>query len=99
TSWEPLALTGGTPVELPEAGAAGGGGGRGGPLGGRIDEGTGEGTTKPARPGEGGGVKRPLRGPRSLAIERTERGARGPVETADIVLSSRYELIYRYPVD
>lgn len=99
TSWEPLALTGGTPVELPEAGVAVGVVARMDLIGVRIDECTEKVTTRPARPDEVTALNLPLRGPHILAIERTYRAAGRPVETADIVLSSRYELVYRYPVD
>ncbi len=99
TSWEPLALTGGTPVELPEAGAAVGVVARMDLIGVRIDECTEKVTTRPARPDEVVALNLPLRGPHILAIERTYTAAGRAVETADIVLSSRYELIYRYPLD
>jgi GntR family transcriptional regulator len=99
TSWEPLAITGGTEVELPEAGAAVGVVARMDHLGIRIDECVEKVTTRPARPDEVTALNLPLRGPHVLAIERTYTSAGRPVETADIVLSSRYELVYRYPVD
>jgi DNA-binding GntR family transcriptional regulator len=99
TSWEPLALTGGTPIELPEAGAAVGVVARMDLIGLRVDECTEKVTTRPARPEEVTALNLPLRGPHILSIERTYTAAGRPVETADIVLSSRYELVYRYPVD
>jgi DNA-binding GntR family transcriptional regulator len=99
TSWEPLAVTGGTDVELPEEGAAVGVVARMDHIGVRVDECLEKVTTRPARDDEVAALNLPLRGPHVLAIERTYTAAGRPVETADIVLSSRYELNYRYPVD
>jgi GntR family transcriptional regulator len=99
TSWEPLALTGGTDVELPEEGAAVGVVARMDHIGVRIDECVERVTARPAKPDEIEALTLPLRGGYVLVIERTYLAAGRPVETADIVLSSRYELVYRYPID
>ncbi len=99
TSWEPLAVTGGTPVELPEAGPVTGVVARMDHIGVRIDECLEKVVTRPARPDEVTALRLPLRGPHILAIERTYSAGGRAVETADIVLSNRYELVYRYPVD
>ena len=100
TSWEPLALTGRTPVMLPEEG----------PLGGRgvvermaaidlvVDNVVEE---VGARPGlaeemiELGGVP----GHTVLVIERTYRAGGRPVETADVVVpADRHRMVYHLPV-
>lgn len=100
TSWEPLELTGRTPVMLPEEG----------PLGGRgvvermaavdlvvdnVSEEVG------ARPGSAeemallGGTP----GHTVLVVTRTFYSGRRPVETADVVVpADRYRLAYRLPV-
>lgn len=99
TSWEPLAITGGTPIELPEDGAAVGVVARFDHIGIRINQCTEKVTTRAAHPGEAAALSLPLRGPHILAIERTYYADGRPVETADIVLSNRYELVYHYPID
>jgi DNA-binding GntR family transcriptional regulator len=102
TSWEPLGVTGGTPVEWPEAGRAGGAVGivaRMGVLGLRVDEFVERVTARPARAGERAALALPARGGHLLAIERTHLAGGVPVETADIALpADRYELHYRVPV-
>jgi GntR family transcriptional regulator len=99
TSWEPLAITAGTAVELPEGGAVVGVVARMDHIGVRIDECSERVITRAARPEEVSALKLPLRGPHVLVIERTYYAAGRPVESADIVLSSRYELVYRYPIE
>jgi DNA-binding GntR family transcriptional regulator len=68
-------------------------------IGVRIDECTERVTTRPAAPAEVTALLLPLRGPHVLVVERTYYAAGRPVETADIVLSARYELVYQYPID
>jgi GntR family transcriptional regulator len=103
TSWEPLGVTGGTPVEWPEAGRASGVTGvvaRMRVLGIRVDEFVERVTARPARAGERAALALPARGGHLLAIERTHLAGGVPVETADIVLpADRYELLYRVPVE
>lgn len=100
TSWEPLALTGRTPVMLPEEG----------PLGGRgvvermaalelvVDHVGEEVGARPCLADEAtalGGVP----GRVVLVIERTFYAGGRPVETADVVVpSGRFRLGYRLPV-
>lgn len=100
TSWEPLAITGGTPVELPEEGAAVGVVARMDVIGVHIDEFTETVVARPAFPDELTALALSLRGATVLAVERTYYAAGRPVETADIVFASdRYELQYRASVD
>lgn len=99
TSWEPLAITGGTDVEWPEDGAAVGVVARMDRIGRRIDEFVERVTARTAVQVEadrlGLGVGAPV-----LAIARTYYASGTPVETADIVIGGdRYELVYRVPVD
>jgi GntR family transcriptional regulator len=98
TSWEPLCITAGTDVELPEQGAAVGVVARMDHIGVHIDECSERVITRAAQPEEVAALKLPLRGPHVLVIERTYCAAGRRVETADIVLSSRYELVYRFPI-
>jgi DNA-binding GntR family transcriptional regulator len=99
TSWEPLEITGGTPVEWPEDGAAVGVVARMDLIGQRIDDCLERVTSRAARPDEVSALHLPLRGPSVLVIDRTYFVAGRAVEVADIVLSNRYELVYRYPID
>lgn len=100
TSWEPLAVTAGTPVEWPEDGAAVGVVARFDHIGVRIDEFTEHVTARPAAASEVDRLALPTRGAFVLVIERTYYAAGRPVETADIVFpGDRYELVYRVPVD
>jgi GntR family transcriptional regulator len=99
-SYEPLALTRGTPVEWPEDGAAVGVVARFDTIGIRIDSCAERVTARSARPEEMDGLGLPLRGAYVLVIERTYHAAGRPVETADIVFpGDRYELVYRFPID
>ncbi|MBQ1156878.1 GntR family transcriptional regulator [Streptomyces sp. A73] len=100
TSWEPLAVTGRTPVMLPEEG----------PMGGRgvvermaaidlvVDNVTEEVGTRPGRAEEMtalGGVP----GHAVLVIARTYLAGKRPVETADVVVpADRFRLAYHLPV-
>jgi GntR family transcriptional regulator len=100
TSWEPLALTGGTPVEWPEDGPETGVVARLDAIGTRIDEFVERVTARPAIGAEIAGLALPARGAYVLVIERTYLAADRPVETADIVFpGDRYELVYRVPVN
>ncbi|MEE1939241.1 GntR family transcriptional regulator [Streptomyces sp. TRM 70361] len=100
TSWEPLALTGRTPVMLPEEGPLGGRGvvERMAAIGLVVDNVVEE---VGARPGlaeemlELGGVP----GHTVLVIERTYRAGGCPVETADVVVpADRHRMVYHLPV-
>ncbi|NGO70321.1 GntR family transcriptional regulator [Streptomyces boncukensis] len=100
TSWEPLGLTGRTPVMLPEEG----------PLGGRgvvermaaidvvVDNVAEEVGSRPGRAEETlelGGVP----GHAVLVVSRTYYAGGRPVETADVVVpADRFRLAYRLPV-
>jgi DNA-binding GntR family transcriptional regulator len=100
TSWEPLSITGGTPVEWPENAAAIGVVARMDLIGVRIDEVVEKVTARPASATEIEALGLPLRGASVLVVERTYIAAGTPAETADIVFpGDRYELIYRMPVD
>jgi GntR family transcriptional regulator len=99
SSWEPLAVTGGTEVEWPEDGAAVGVVARMDFIGVRIDECVERVTSRPARPDEIEALDLSQRGGQVLMIERTYLVAGRPVETADIVLSNRYQLVYQFPID
>jgi GntR family transcriptional regulator len=99
-SWEPLAVTGGTPVEWPEDGAAVGVVARMDAIGVRIDETVERITARPAIEVEAQELQLPLRGQFVFVIERTYYAAGRPVETADITIpGDRYELVYRFPID
>jgi len=99
-SWEPLAITSGTPIEWPEGGAAVGVVARMDHIGVHIDEFTERVTTRSAAADEIEALQLPLRGAHALVIERTYFAAGIPVETADIVIpGDRYELVYRVQVD
>jgi len=103
TSWEPLAVTGGTPVEWPERGGSTGPVGvvaRMDAIGVRVEEFVERVTCRPARAEERAALRLPARAGQLLAIERTYLAGGVPVETADIVFpGDRYELVYRVPVD
>jgi DNA-binding GntR family transcriptional regulator len=100
TSWEPLVLTGRTPVMLPEEGPLGGHGvvERMAAIDIVVDNVVEE---VGARPGlaeemlELGGVP----GHAVLVVERTYRAGGRPVETADVVVSAdRHRMVYHLPV-
>ncbi|MEU5914207.1 GntR family transcriptional regulator [Micromonospora sp. NPDC047527] len=99
TSYEPLSITGGTPVEWPEAGAAVGVVARMDTIGVRIDEFVERVTSRPALDAEAEALELPGRPADVYEIERTYYADGVPVETATIVLPrGRYELVYRVPV-
>lgn len=100
TSYEPLRITQGTPVEWPEDGAVVGVVARMDSLGVRVDEFVESVTARPAHAEEIDRLGLSPRGAYVLVIERTYYAAGSPVETADIVFpGDRYRLLYRVPVD
>lgn len=99
TSWEPLELTTGTPVEWPEDGAAEGVVARFDTIGIRIDWCTERVADRPANPAEIEALALSLHGAQVQTIERTYYAGGRPVETADIVLvAARYTLVYEFPL-
>jgi DNA-binding GntR family transcriptional regulator len=99
-SREPLAITGGTAVEWPEAGAAVGVVARMDSIGWRIDESEERITARPATLGEAEELRLPARAALVFVIERTYYAKGVPLETADIVIpGDRYELVYRLPIN
>lgn len=99
TSWEPLAITGGSDVEWPEDGAAVGVVARMDHLGHHVDEFVERVTARLATGDEATRLDLTVGAP-VLAIARTYYAASVAVETADIVIGGdRYELLYRVPVD
>lgn len=101
-SWsrEPLAITGGTPIEWPEDGQAVGVVARFDAIGVRIDLNEERVTGRAASSVEVAALKLPTRGAHVLVVTRTYYAEGLPVETADIVLPrERYDLVYRMPVD
>ncbi|MGC4814047.1 GntR family transcriptional regulator [Micromonospora sp. DT228] len=100
TSYEPLGVTGGTPVEWPEAGAAVGVVARMDAIGKHVDEFEERINSRPASDAEAEALGLPGRPADVYEISRTYYAAGVPVETADIVLPrGRYELVYRIRVD
>jgi DNA-binding GntR family transcriptional regulator len=100
TSWEPLALTRGTPVMLPEAGPHAGVGvvARMAAIGQTVTLATEIVTARTVTAEEADLLDEPI-GAIVTVIQRTYSGDR-PVETADIVVPvDRYELAYVIPVD
>jgi DNA-binding GntR family transcriptional regulator len=99
-SWEPLELTQGTPVMLPEEGPHAGAGviDRMAVIGQQITHAEEAVSARPALATEAGRLHvRP--GALVLTIARTYRTDERPVETADIVIPvERYALIYEVPV-
>ncbi|MEU1845353.1 GntR family transcriptional regulator [Micromonospora sediminicola] len=99
TSYEPLALTAGTPVEWPEEGAAVGVVARMDAIGVRVDEVVERVSLRAATAEEVDALDLPAR-TFVHTIERTYTAGGTPVETADIVLpGGRYDLVYRIPID
>lgn len=100
-SHEPLAITAGTPVEWPEAGAAVGVVARMDLIGVPPTRFTEEVTARPASPEEIAALDLDPRGGLwVLAIERTYYADDTAVETADIVFpANRYRLVYEMPLD
>ncbi|MBL7492502.1 GntR family transcriptional regulator [Frankia sp. AgB1.9] len=98
-SWEPAALTAGTPIELPEAGAAVGVVARFDTIGQHIDSVTEEMTARPPSPAEVETLAIPP-GVSVLAMSRTYYVGETPVETADIVMAGHRNLLaYRLAVN
>lgn len=98
TSYEPLAITRGTPVEWPEAGAALGVVARMDAIGVRVTEVVERVSLRAATAGEAEALSLPARA-FVHTIERTYYAGDLPVETADIVLpGGRYDLVYRIPI-
>ncbi|HCU95152.1 MAG TPA: hypothetical protein DHU96_21565 [Actinobacteria bacterium] len=99
-SWEPLYLTEGTPVMLPEEGPHAGCGvvGRMAVIGQQITHAEEAVSARPALAAEAGRLKiRP--GGLVLTIARTYHTDQRPVETADITIPvERYSLVYEIPV-
>ena len=99
-SWEPLELTGGTPVMLPEEGPHAGRGvvERMAVIGQRITSAEEVVSARPALAAEADRLKiRP--GGTVLTITRTYHTGERAVETADIVIPvERYALVYEIPV-
>ncbi|WP_433892189.1 GntR family transcriptional regulator [Streptomyces sp. CA-111067] len=100
TSWEPLALTGRTPVLLPEEGPVGGQGvvARMAAIDVRVDHLTEEVGARPGLAEETaalGGVP----GHMVIEIRRTHYASGRPVETADVVIpAEKYRAVYDLPV-
>ncbi|GAA3965961.1 GntR family transcriptional regulator [Actinomadura viridis] len=100
TSWEPMELTRGTPVMLPEEGPHAGAGvvARMRAIGLEVSLATEVITARSILAEEADILNEPL-GSIVMVIQRTYSGDR-PVETADIVVPvDRYELAYTIPVD
>ncbi|WP_422753288.1 GntR family transcriptional regulator [Micromonospora sp. WMMD708] len=100
-SYEPLAVTGGTPIEYPERGPIIGVIARMDSIGVAIDRFVEEVTTRPAMPDEAAALELDRRGGRwVIEVERTYFAGQTAVETADIVFpGDRYRLVYELPVD
>ncbi|MEU1607773.1 UTRA domain-containing protein [Micromonospora matsumotoense] len=100
-SYEPLAVTGGTPIEYPERGPIIGVVARMDSIGVTIDRFVEEVTTRPAMPEEAAALELDRRGGRwVIEVERTYFAGQVAVETADIVFpGDRYRLVYELPVD
>lgn len=100
TSWEPLAVTGGTPIEYPERSGPVGVVARFDSIGVHIDQAVERIHARAAHPLEIESLRLPRRGAYVLVIERTYLAAGRAVETADItLLGDRYVVEYRVPID
>jgi DNA-binding GntR family transcriptional regulator len=100
TSWEPLSVTGRTPVMLPEEGPVGGRGvvARMAAIDIVVDNVVEEVTARPCRAEEAGALGG-VAGHLVLVISRTYFASDRPVETADVVAPcDRYRLSYHLPV-
>jgi DNA-binding GntR family transcriptional regulator len=98
-SWEPLAITEGTPVEYPEEGAAVGVITRMDLIGLHVNQVVERVTARAAKPTEITQLGLPQRGAYVLVIDRTHYADDRPVETCDIIFpGDRYELTYTIPV-
>ncbi|MFY1702200.1 GntR family transcriptional regulator [Micromonospora sp. WMMA1923] len=100
-SYEPLAITAGTPVEHPEQGPIIGVIARMDSISVPIDRFVEEVTTRPAMPEEADALELDRRGGMwVIVVERTYYAGQTAVETADIVFpGDRYRLVYEVPVD
>src|SRR5262249_55989009 len=98
-SYEPLALTGDSPVEFPEDGAAVGVIARFDSIGIRATHVIEKVTARAARPIEAERLNLGAQGTYVLVIDRTHYAETMPIETCDIIFpGDRYELSYRIPV-
>jgi DNA-binding GntR family transcriptional regulator len=98
TSYEPLAITEGTPIEQPEEGSILGVVARMDSIGQHVTHVIEEVTTRAPRPYESEALKIPP-GVHVLVIERTHYVGEIPVETCDIVVpGDRYRLMYNISV-
>lgn len=100
TSYEPMEITAGTPVLLPEDGPLAGRGvpARMGAIGLRVDQVVEDISTRPPLSAEASTLAIPPGTP-VLHIERTHLAGGRPVETCDIVVpADGYRLRYRFPV-
>lgn len=98
-SYEPLAITRATPVQLPEDGDVLGVIARMDTIGHHVTEVTERVTTRAPRPHETEALAIPAGVP-VLCIVRTHYAGTTPLETADIVVpGDRYEITWRTPVD
>jgi GntR family transcriptional regulator len=98
-SWEPLAITRGTPVERPEQGPIRGVIARMDHIGRYVDHVVEKVTARAATPDEIAQLDLPRRGAYVLVIDRTHLAGDLPVETCDITFpGDRYQLTYAIPV-
>ena len=101
TSYEPMTLTEGTPVLLPEQGPHAGRGviARMSVIGVRVDQVTEEVAVRPSLAAEAAALGVPL-GTAVLAVERAHLAGGRPAEICDIVIpADQYRLRYRFPLD
>jgi len=99
TSWEPLEITAGTPIEFPEESPTVGVVARMDLIGWHVNEVVEKVHARAARPEEAERLNLPAHTAYVLVIERTHLVDGKPVETCDIVFpGDRYELTYRLPV-
>jgi GntR family transcriptional regulator len=99
TSWEPLAVTGGTPITFPEEGPFGGCGvvERMAAIGISVIRAVEHVTARPVLDDEAHQLDMP-RGAIVIVLRRTYLTADHPVETADIIVAAdRYEFRYEFP--
>ncbi|MFD0595445.1 GntR family transcriptional regulator [Catellatospora coxensis] len=98
-SWEPLSVTRGTPIELPEGGPITGVIARMDSIGVPIDRVVEKVTARAATPAEADGLDLPPRGAYVMVIERTHYAGDRAVEACYITFpGDRYELTYTIPV-